>query len=802
MRFVSYNREQAITNNKPIMNQIEKFYSAFMQEVGSRQLANEDGETQEQAFTRYVLDLLSEAGETENAAVAFDEKALGTAKQHKINGFAISDNYETIDLFISIYELEEEIYTVPKAEITRAATRLSNFFRKATYDDYSNEVAESSEIFEFAHTLANYQELKDNLVRVNIHILTNGEYKGDIPDAIEINGYKVFFRVVDIRYIYQISEESRVPIEINFKEEGYTVPCLPAPTDNTDYQAYIAIIPGECLASLYEHYGARLLEQNVRSFLQFTGKINKGIRDTIKNEPHMFLAFNNGLAATADHIVLDENNRYIEQISNLQIVNGGQTTASIYHTYKKDKADISGIYVQAKISVIKRIEEYSDIVSRISRYANTQNKVNDADFTANNPFLVALEKLSRFMLTPRSENAPNQTYWFFERARGQFKNLRQKEGFTKVRQKAFDLKYPKNQMFTKVELAKYINAYSEVYEGKKLVIGPHIVVRGNEKNFAKFINNNLPSSIGKINNIYYEDTIAKTILFRTMDKLYGTKKSASNIGELKQVVVPYTISLLSVLTGNRLNLYKIWKEQSISEELSAFLYDLMKQVNEFILNESPVSHYIEWSKKEDCWNKIKEHTWRYNLLEIADDLIDTNSPIIRKEISFGDTVSDSSEHDLGIILSIPYQLWTKIAEWGKDSDFLSINYQTSARDIGHKIRFNHKLTENDIHRGMAIYNIVCEKNIELLLEADELSTPEEKPKQELSKEQSNVLEMMTIELVKKMVDWDRRRRILKDWQWNAMNSVASGKKQLDDRMKFAFYNNYKRLKERGFNEND
>ena len=422
---------------------------------------------------------------------------------------------------------------------------------------------------------------------------------------------------------------------------------MPASSDNEDYQSFIAIIPGICLANLYERYGARLLEQNVRSFLQFSGKINKGIRDTIKKEPHMFLAFNNGLAATADHIELDEDNRYITKISNLQIVNGGQTTASIYHTFKKDKADISKIFVQAKVSVIKRIEEYSNIVSRISRYANTQNKVNDADFTANNPYLVALEKLSRCVLTPRTENSVNQTYCFFERARGQYKNLRMKEGFTKVRQKAFDLKYPKNQMFTKVELAKYINAYAEVYEGKKLVIGPHIVVKGNEKNFAKFINNNLPSALSKINNIYYEDTIAKAILFRAMDKLYGTKKSETNIGELKQVVVPYTISLLTILTNNRLNLYKIWKEQSISEQLSSFLYDLMKQVNNFILKESPVSHYIEWSKKEECWEKIKQHTWAYNILDIEKDLVDDSQPIIRKEIFFGDKQDNTVEHDAG-----------------------------------------------------------------------------------------------------------------------------------------------------------
>ena len=234
-------------------------------------------------------------------------------------------------------------------------------------------------------------------------ILTNGEYKGDFPPSATICGYNVFYRVIDINYLYKISEQSRVPIELdfeNFEGEQFEIPCLSATTDNPDYKAYIAIIPGTCLAKLYERYGARLLEQNVRSFLQFTGKINKGIRDTIKTEPHMFLAFNNGIAATADHLELDKTNRYVRKISNLQIVNGGQTTASIYNTTKKDKADISNIFVQVKFSIIEKPEQYSEIVSRISRYANTQNKVNDADFSANNPALIAFEKLSRYILLP------------------------------------------------------------------------------------------------------------------------------------------------------------------------------------------------------------------------------------------------------------------------------------------------------------------------------------------------------------------------------------------------------------------
>ncbi len=778
------------------MNELNKFYQLFMQEIYARQLANEDGDTQEQAFTRYAVDMLSEAGETENAEIAFDQKELGRKGQHKINAFAIPENYETVDLFISIFESAENIQSIAKSEIDRAVTRISNFFRKAIYEDYANEVAESSQIFSFANTLATYKELRENLIRINVFILTNGTYKGDLPTNVEIGGYKVFYRVVDIDYLYKISEQSRVPIEIDFAEEGFDIPCLSANTDNEDYQAYIAIIPGECLASLYERFGARLLEQNVRAFLQFTGKINKGIRDTIKNEPQMFLAFNNGIAATADHIELDESGRNIKKISNLQIVNGGQTTASIYHTAKKDKVSLSNVFVQVKFSVIKRQDKFSEIVSRISRYANTQNKVNDADFTANNQYLVAVEKLSRYMLTPITINNNMQTSWFFERARGQYKTQRLKDGFTTSRQKAFDAKYPKNQMFTKVELAKYINAYQEVYEGKKIAIGPHLVVRGNEKNYARFIASNLPDNVKKINNVFFEDTIAKGILFKSIDKRYGTKVSGNNIGEIKQVVVPYTISLLNLITNKQLDLYKIWKNQQISVELTDFMYELMKQVNKYILDNSPVSNFIEWAKKEECWEQIKSNTWAFNIEDIRADLIDEKNPPKRNIISDTTDEDDVIKEQIDILRSIPTALWKKIAEWGQDEEALSPTLQSAARDIAYIVKNNRKFSETERRRAMMIYESVCKKNIELLALADELAeqTELQEPINQTNKDTVDI----TFELIEKMVAWDKRRRILKDWQWRVMDDVAQGRKPLTDQMKYAFYRNWELLKKRGF----
>ena len=748
------------------------------------------------------LDLLSEAGETENTTVAYDEKDFGTKKTHKINGYAISDNYETVDLFITIYKQEETIPVIYKKDIDQAVTRITNFFRKSTYNNYEEDVAESSPIFEFAHTLGSYQELKDNLVRVNAFILTNGEYKGEIPQSVSLNGNKIFYRILDINYLFQISEESRVPIEIDFSSDESLVPCLPGSTDNEEYQSYLAIIPGTCLAQLYERFGSRLLEQNVRSFLQFNGKINKGIRETIKTEPHMFFAYNNGLAATADHIELDESGHYIRKINNLQIVNGGQTTASIYYTQKKDKADISSIYVQIKITVIKKQEQFSEIVSRISKYANTQNKVNDADFTANNQALIEFEKLSRYILTPLSSDSPLQTYWFFERARGQYKTLRQKEGFTKSRQDAFDKKYPKGQVLTKTDIAKYINAYEEVYEGKKLVIGPHIVARGNEKNYARFINNNLPENLKKINNVYFEDTIAKAILFKTADKRYGTKASAVHIGELKNVTVPYTIALLTRITDGRLDLYKIWKTQQLSPALSDFIFDLMVQVNEFIIKNSVGSHYIEWAKKEECWEMVKNHEFGYDLSQIKDDLIDPKNPPVRKVFTDTDEKSSTYDHEMGIIRSIPVSLWQKIADWGQESGFLAITYQSGARDIAHKLKYHHLIAESDRRRAMAIYEIVCQHNIELLDEADALA---EKDRQEnistepktatLSEKPANDI---TLELIQEMVEWDRKRRVLDDWKWKVMDDVAKGKKPLTDRHKYTFYLNLEQLRKKGF----
>jgi hypothetical protein len=647
-------------------SELLKFYNSLGQDLKSLQLTEDEGGSLEQIFTRAALDLLTDSGETENARDAYDEGQLGTKNQHKINAYAEPDNYETIDLFITIFKGTDEPHRIAKDEVDTAVKRISNFFRKAKYKDYVNEIEESSPIFDFAHTLANSEVLNNNLVRVNAIILTDGLYPGESPANQTISGVPIFYRVVDINYLYNITEKTHIPIEIDFRQEGFMVPCIISPSDNEEYQSYLAIIPGSALATIYERYGSRLLEQNVRSFLQFTGKINKGIRSTILKEPHMFLAFNNGIAATAEALELYNDNHgkglMISKVKDFQIVNGGQTTASIYHTLKKDKADISGIFVQVKLSVVKNRNDFSEIVSRISEYANTQNKVSVSDLSSNRPFHIELEKLSRNIFAPHvSGQSLQQTKWFYERARGQYKNARAKEGFTKARLKAFDLKNPKNQMFSKEDLAKYVNAYKEEFEGKKLVVGPHWVVKGNQKNYAQFIGFNLEK---KIDSIYFEDIVSKAILFKTAEKLYGIKPNS--IGDMRYITVPYAISYFGHKTDYKLDLYKIWKNQGLSEQLKKLLYDLMKKIESFIKMKAPGALYGEWAKKEECWNEVKAQAFDIDFKSIKSDLIDPKNLSPRKKVADEDTGLKQIEEQLENITSIPPEVWHKIEDWGKN----------------------------------------------------------------------------------------------------------------------------------------
>ncbi|MFA9391652.1 MAG: AIPR family protein [Prolixibacteraceae bacterium] len=767
---------------------VEDFYNELFQEIKSTQVSEEEGGAQEQIFTQIAIDLLSEAGETENAMVCFDRKEdkLGRT-MHKLNAYALAENYETLDLFISVFKGIDTPFNLTKQEVESSVNQVEKFFRNAVYKEYVTELEESSEVFDLAHTLAEVKEVKEYLSRVNIFILTNGFYKSDIKNSKSISGYSIYTRIIDIEYLFNISDQSHVPIEIKFEDYGSAIPCLKAPGENDDYESYLALIPGSTLASIYEEYGARLLEQNVRSFLQFTGKINKGIRTTIKNEPHMFLAFNNGIAATADELeikVMEDGSSAIVWAKDFQIVNGGQTTASVYHTWKKEKAEISKIFVQTKLTVVKKRDNFSEIVNRIAEYANTQNKVSTSDLSSNKPFHIGLEKISRSVWSSPVEGSNIQTRWFYERARGQYKNARLKDGFTPSKRKAFDLKNPRGQVITKELLAKYANYYQEVWSGKRLVIGPHMVVRGSQKNYVQFLNYNMPNVP---DNVFYEDLVAKAIIFKSAERLYGVKPNS--IGDMRYITVPYSLALLNLKTENKIDLYKIWKNQSVSENFKKILYELMIQLENFIKSNAPGSLYGEWAKKEECWITIKENNFDIDFNSLKPDFISSKTPI-RKSITEDEQVKIEIQEELDRIKAIPHQIWSKIENWGRETGELTSYKSGIAFNMSGRIRNNSFISDNERKNAIEIIDKVIETAPDLLFEIDEI----ENQKEDITEENPEI----TIELIQKMIDWDKKNKRLKDQNFRFMLKVANNQHPMDERAKKYALNNLKMLKKYGF----
>ena len=264
------------------------------------------------------------------------------------------------------------------------------------------------------------------------------------------------------------------------------------------------------LAAIYDRWGTRLLEQNVRVFLQHRGKVNKGIRATIENEPNMFFAYNNGITATAEEVAIDDDGGrlLLRRLKNFQIVNGGQTTASI-HSAQRGKVDVSQTFVQMKLSVVDP-ERANRLVPKISEFANSQNRVSAADFFANHPFHVRMEGFSRRIHAPSPDGTFRQSKWFYERARGQYADAR--GGLTSAQRKKFDLENPRRQLFTKTDLAKFVNVWKE---------RPHEVSLGAQKNFAAFaqrIGQQWETAPDDFNEAWYREAVAKAIVFKATER--------------------------------------------------------------------------------------------------------------------------------------------------------------------------------------------------------------------------------------------------------------------------------------------
>ena len=553
----------------------------------------------ELVFSEIVMQHMAEIGMTFEPVACHFQGKIGNAIL-RLSGYALSEEQDQLDLFVSLYEGVDAPTPVPDSDTKIAVEQCLRFLTLCAEGKMAPKLEPSSDVRSLAETL---QAIYDELEQVRVFVLTDQVAKSKSFKTRDIGGKAVRLEVMDIERLHRHWSEGkpRDELVVDFGEvSGAPLPCVYVPGDNDDYDYALTAIPGEALRLLYEKFGARLLEANVRSFLSVKGKgVNAGIQGTLRSAPGRFMAYNNGIVIVADEMRFGkpgDGSTGIAWLKGLQIVNGGQTTASIYFAKKKfPDTDLSKVRVPAKIILMKAQDPVAEeaLVSDISRFANSQNAVRQSDLSANKPFHVEVEKLSLSVYCPDGVGR-----WFYERAAGSYNTMLAREGTTPARLKALKEAIPPARRITKTDLAKYVTAWDK---------RPDIVSLGSQKNFDRFM-----ASISGTDGAEaplptvaaYKAMIAKAKIFRDTQKLARPMFQAFQAN-----VAAYAVSVLADKLGDRIDLERVWAKQAASPELMAQIGTWAREVNEVLHHTANGRMVSEWAKKPECRDAVLGATY-------------------------------------------------------------------------------------------------------------------------------------------------------------------------------------------------
>ena len=572
------------------LNEFEGDITTDIQPTGG-----DPAEFREHGYTRRISEELEAAGVLESPVVCHYEQGK-SAGVLKVSGYSVPDEDSRIDLFVTVYVSPPHVGvpTLNNSDIDIYFTRLERFLGRALnglHDELDPALPER-------FMVERIYQLRGKCDRVNFLLFSNCRMavRRDKQRKPMVHGLAASYEVWDIERIRRLRESGlgyeALNVDVRNQPNG-GLPCVRLDSADEGYRTCVAIFPGALLRDLYDEHGSRLLELNVRSYLQAKGKINKGILETLRNSPADFMAYNNGITVVAERIVfgnLKDNSSGILELHGMQIVNGGQTTASIHRAAKDYEADLTKVYVQGKIVTVDPTR-FSDVVPFISRYANSQNKVTDTDLYANHRFHVGFERLAK------REWTPDQTSkWFYERARGSYQTARTREGSTDGLRRKFDREFPTHQCFSKEDLAKFENCWRGL---------PYIVNRGGQKNFSRFMElvkeefGDLPDKWEPTSE-EFRQYIGKAILFRDVQRLIKADKS---ITAYRINVTSYTVSLVAEKTARRVDLDSIWKNQAISPALSEMIRNwcplVFKALRDY--SQSQSVHVDTILKSQEAW---------------------------------------------------------------------------------------------------------------------------------------------------------------------------------------------------------
>ena len=645
---------------------LDEFRKDMLETVRARAESNLD--FNRAGFVEEVGERLSDAEEFVDFVACRFEGLSSGKKKLQIDGYAFDEADNSLALLVAHFSNDDIMPTFNTAETVKIFDRLRAFVEEALQGKLTDGSIEESQP---AHGLASALiEWHSKVTKYRFYLASDGQLKTKSKDWPEesLDGTPAELHIWDIARFHTayISATGRDELVVEFGNQG--LPCLTAAQSEGDYQAYLCMIPGVILAGIYDRYGSRLLEGNVRSFLSTRGKVNAKIQQTIRNQPEMFFAFNNGIAATAEDVALEKTSSGVRIVSatNLQIVNGGQTTASLAMAGRGSAgADLSKVMVQMKLSVLPT-DKASVLIPEIARYANSQNKVSDADFFANHPYHIRLEEFSRRLFASPVGGVQLGTHWFYERARGQYINEQAK--LTPAQKRQFGLQNPKSQLLTKTDVAKLENTWRGM---------PNKVSLGAQKNFILFADSIAKSwaeDEKQFNEDYFRNLIALAILFRRTELL--VKQQDWYQGGYRANIVTYTLAKLQDMIaeqspGQRMDLRRIWGTQSVPAEIVDQITVIAKRAFEVLTDPSrPKDNVTEWAKMQGCWDRIRAADIRLSnsvLATLQDLSVVSDAERQAKKIQN----TDNGIATQIAVLNVPSSLWGLMRAWGDEKKLLT-----------------------------------------------------------------------------------------------------------------------------------
>lgn len=561
-------------------------------EIGERLTEPGDYPYPELVYAEVVMQHMSDVGMTFDPVVCHYSSKVGNANL-RLSGYSISEDADQIDLFVSLYVGVDQVTAIPDSDTRTAAEQCLRFVARCADGRLAQTMDPASDAYVLATTI---QSCYRDLEQIRVYVLTDCQAKAKNFKSREVSGKTIKLEVMDIERLHRhwSAGKPRDELVVNFEEVcGSALPCIYVPSEMASYDYALTAIPGDALFFIYEKYGARLLEANVRSFLSATGKVNKGIRDTLRSDPERFLAYNNGIVLVADEAHLGQTQEGVTGIrwlKGMQIVNGGQTTASIYFTKKKNpETDLARVRVPAKVIILRSLEstEEEALISDISRYANSQNSVKMSDLSANKPFHIRLEQLALSTYIPDGVGR-----WFYERAAGSYNVLLAREGTTPARLRQLRDAVPSARKINKTDLAKFLNAWDQK---------PHIVSLGSQKNFERFMDSLGENGSATLPDVAtFKQMVAKAILFKATQKLVRPMFQAFQAN-----VAAYLVSIVSNKIGERVDLDRIWLQQDISLQLKHLLGVWAGEANDVLHRSANGRMISEWAKKPECWDVVR-----------------------------------------------------------------------------------------------------------------------------------------------------------------------------------------------------